>query len=220
MSIALRKVKTVKRDPSIKRILRDRGKRVRFYLLISGILFIGVGFLFSSNKSDTNIFPPQYKSGDEIVTSFGQEPVKVDKSFLVKKKEDKSKNPPVRIIIPDIDINLPVKEAKIVNGYWEVFSDSAGFGMGSAYPDEVGNQVIFAHAKKGLFLPLKSAKIGQTVIILTKDKWYQYKILEIKEVLPSQIEVISPTSESRLTLYTCSGFSDNKRLIVVANKAE
>ncbi len=220
MSTALRKVKTVKRDPSIKRILRDRGKRVRFYLLISGILFIGVGFLFSSNKSVTNIFPPQYKSGDENVTSFGQEPVKVDKSFLVKKKEDKSKSPPVRIMIPEIDINLPVKEAKIVNGYWEVFPDSAGFGIGSAYPDEVGNQVIFAHAKKGLFLPLKSAKVGQSIIVLTKDKWYQYKISEIKEVLPSQVEVIAPTSQSQLTLYTCSGFSDNKRLIVIGDKVE
>ena len=100
----------------------------------------------------------------------------------------------------------------------EVFPDVAGFGLGSAYPDETGNQVIFAHARKGLFLPLKNVKVGQIVYVMTKEKWFSYKIEEIKEVLPSQTEVIAPTPDQVLTLYTCSGFADSKRLIVKAKR--
>ena len=55
-------------------------------------------------------------------------------------------------------------------------------------------------------------------MILTKEKWYEYEIKEIKEVLPSQTETIAPTKEETLTLYTCSGFSDSKRLIVIAKR--
>ena len=67
---------------------------------------------------------------------------------------------------------------------------------------------------------LKKVKEGQLVYVFTKDKWYSYKIDTIKEVLPTQTEVIAPTDTAVLTLYTCSGFSDSKRLIVQAKRVE
>ncbi len=216
MSVALRKVKTGKSESSLKGILQNRRKRIRLFLLVSGILLLGFGFSLSGIPTSGSNQEQKISNSGEVV-SFSQEPVRVDKSLLLE-KINKSKNPPIRIIIPSLDIDLPIKEAKVVKGYWEVFEDVAGFGLGSAYPEEVGNQVIFAHARKGLFLPLKNVKAGQMVYVLTREKWYSYKINEIKEVLPSQIEVIAPTSESILTLYTCSGFSDSKRLIVKAVK--
>lgn len=216
MSTALRKVKTGKSETSLKGVLQNRKKRVRLFLLVSGILLLGFGFSLSSISTPGNNQEVKISTTGEVV-SFSQEPVKVDKSLL-SEKINKLKNPPIRIIIPSLDIDLPVKEARVVKGYWEVFENVAGFGLGSSYPEEVGNQVIFAHARKGLFLPLKNVKLGQMVYVFTKEKWYSYKISEIKEVLPSQIEVIAPTTEAILTLYTCSGFSDSKRLIVKAVK--
>jgi LPXTG-site transpeptidase (sortase) family protein len=215
MSAALRKVKNKPNQVTLKKILKDEKKRIRLFLLISGITLLTFGF-FSSRP-----LPKQVQTDSNIqVSSFLQEPVNVDKALLTAKTNKfQQKNPPVRIIIPDLNIDLPVKEAKVVKGYWEVFPDSAGFGIGSSYPDEVGNQVVFAHARKDLFLPLKSAKVSQLVYVMTKDKWYSYKIETIKEVLPTQTEVIAPTKEITLTLYTCTGFSDNKRLIVIAKKS-
>lgn len=217
MSAALRKVKTGKSETSVKGILHNRRKRIRLFFLVSGILLLGFGFSLSGNSFLGSSQDVKISVSGEVV-SFSQEPVKIDKSLL-SEKINKSKNPPVRIIIPSLDIDLPVKEAKVVKGYWEVFESVAGFGLGSSYPDDIGNQVIFAHARKGLFLPLKNAKVGQMVYVLTREKWYSYKIDQIKEVLPSQTEVIAPTTEAILTLYTCSGFSDSKRLIVKAVKA-
>lgn len=221
MSTYLRKVKNSRRKQvTLKELLKDEKKRVRFYFLVSGVLLIVLGFLLS--KPHQNIVTDNKTvtvTSSIDIDSFSQEPVKVDQSLTSPDKNKINvKNPPVRIMIAALQIDLLVKEAKVIKGFWEVFPDSAAFGLGSAYPDESGNQVIFAHAREGLFLPLRKAQIGQNVMVLTKDKWYSYKIKEIKEVLPNQTEVIAPTKEAILTLYTCSGFSDSKRLIVTAER--
>src|SRR3990167_742412 len=143
--------------------------------------------------------------------SFASEPVRVAE-FEITEVEESQK--PRRLLIPDLTIDLEVDQAPIVNGYWQVFVDKAGWGEGSGFPGAVGNQVIFAHAREGLFLPLKDVTIGQKVYILTEAAWYEYRVEEINEVYPNQTEVIGPTDDERLTLYTCSGFADTKRLIV------
>lgn len=125
---------------------------------------------------------------------------------------------PQRIVVPAISTDIAVKPAKVIKGKWEVFEDSAAFGLGSTEPGKAGNTVIFAHARKGLFLPLRDIKNSDKVYLMTKDKWFAYEVKEIKEVLPSDISVIKPTEDETLTLYTCSGFADSKRLIVVAKR--
>ncbi|MBI3379771.1 sortase [Candidatus Gottesmanbacteria bacterium] len=223
MSASVHKIKDHhKQSVTLKELLKDEKKRVRLYFLLSGVLLVILGLLLS--KSHKNIETNQNKT--VIITStldidtFAQEPVKIDKALTTidKQNDQKAKNPPVRLTIPALQIDLPVKEAKVVKGYWEVFPDSAAFGLGSSYPDEVGNEVIFAHARDGLFAPLRNAKVGQNITVFTKDKWYSYKINAIKEVLPNQTDVIGPSKDTVLTLYTCSGFSDSKRLIVTAQR--
>lgn len=175
-------------------------------------------FLSAINTSKISVSEPSVVA--ESSASFSTEPVKIEEGLLKPNGRPQLDNkPPIRIVIPDLSIDLPVKEARVIKGYWEVFPDVAGFGLGSAYPEEVGNEVIFAHARPGLFLPLKDAKIGQKIVVFTKDKWYSYTVSDIKEVNPNQIEVIAPTQDSTLTLYTCSGFADSKRLIVTAKRS-
>lgn len=125
---------------------------------------------------------------------------------------------PTSVKISDLSLDVKVKPAKVVGGKWEVFSDSASFGMGSALPGKRGNQVIFAHARSGLFLPLRSVKPGMNIIVYTDGGGFSYRVNEVKEVFPSETRVISQTSDETLTLYTCSGFADAKRLIVVAKR--
>lgn len=189
-------------------------------MLISGLFLIIGGFTLSNNGTSSPVKNNNLQI-DNDVSSFSQEPVSVDSKLTELKKtslREKAKLPPIRIIIPSVNIDIKVKESKIVNGFWEVFPDSAGFGLGSSYPQDKGNQVIFAHARKGLFLPLNDVKIGQIVYVLTQEKWYKYTINNIKEVLPTQTDVISFSDDSILTLYTCSGFADSKRLIITAAK--
>jgi len=157
--------------------------------------------------------------GEDIATSatFENEPVRIE---LTNNQDIDEAALPVRIIIPDLEIDLNVQESKIVDGYWEVPEDKAAWGEGSGVPGRVGNQVIFAHARQGLFLNLESIETSMSIYVLTDNDWFTYEVSEIKEVYPNQIEVIAPTDNERLTLYTCSGYKDSKRLIVVANTVE
>lgn len=216
MSSSVRKIKSRSEKGELKTILTDEKKKARLVLLVCGLLFVA-GSLIVPRLENSSIPTQTNVTNNDTVTSFSQEPVKID-AAITSRQNIKTKNPPVRIMYPLLEIDIPVKEAKIIKGYWEVFPDAAGFGTGSSYPDEGGNQVIFAHARGGLFLPLKNAKVGQNIFVLTKDKWYQYAVTNIKEVLPTQIEVIAPTTEPILTLYTCSGYADSKRLIVTAKR--
>lgn len=128
---------------------------------------------------------------------------------------------PVRLIIPSVKIDVPVKPSKVIAGVWELHEDAAGYGLGSALPGRFGNSVIFAHARAKLFLPLRKIKINDLISVKTRDDhWFSYTVVEKKEVDPTQIEVIAPTFDKTLTLFTCSGFVDSKRLIVVAKQKE
>jgi LPXTG-site transpeptidase (sortase) family protein len=147
--------------------------------------------------------------------TFADEPIRIEGFSLNTSQEV---NIPINIIIPSVSINLDVKEARIVDGYWEVFEDTAGWGQGSGVPGSLGNQVIFAHAREGLFLPLKEVQVNDEIFVLTEGGWFGYKVNEIKEVFPDQVEVIAPTEDEILTLYTCSGFNDSMRLIVTAKR--
>jgi LPXTG-site transpeptidase (sortase) family protein len=225
MSGTIRKIKNKPTAKKRIKILKTEENKVRFFLLMSGLVLIVLGIIISRIPKNFKTQIEATPQGD-IVISFSQEPVKIDNLLLnnsrevsnIRGKKEEVKAPPFKVIVPSLGIDINVKEANVVKGFWEVFPEDAGWGKGSAYPEDKGNTVIFAHAREGMFLPLKKAKIGLSVYVITKDKWYQYVINEIREVQPSQTEVIAATDSSVLTLYTCSGFSDSKRLIVIANR--
>ena len=125
---------------------------------------------------------------------------------------------PRKVIIPRMSVDLNIKKSEVINGYWQVFDDVAGWGSGSGIPGSPGNQVIFAHAKEGLFLPLRSIKLDDSIYVFTESKWFGYSVREIKEVYPDRVEIINPTDDETLTLYTCSGFADKKRLVIIAKR--
>jgi LPXTG-site transpeptidase (sortase) family protein len=128
----------------------------------------------------------------------------------------KTENTPVRILIPNANIDLPIVSAKVINGYWELSETTASYGLGSGLPGENGNTVIFAHARDGLFYNLKDVKMGDIVYVFSKNMWFRYKVNKITAVYPNEVDVINPTKTQVLTLYTCTGFDDQKRLIVQA----
>lgn len=145
--------------------------------------------------------------------NLGKNPIEINSKLL---ESEIVLNIPDRILIPKSNIDLKVIPSRIVNGYWELSEDTASYGLGSGTPDAKSNTVIFAHAREGLFYNLKNVKIGEIVYVFSKDKWFRYKINKITTVYPNEIQVIQPTKNETLTLYTCSGFYDEKRLIVTA----
>jgi len=187
-----------------KRSIRKRIK-VKSYTLRNK--FIGLIFLVLALVI---LFLPQILPTPKIN---GNNPIKISASFLGAKG---TRNDPVRILIPSVGIDLKVIDAPIINGYWELSDNTASYGLGSGLPGTKGNTVIFAHAREGLFYNLKDVKVNDTVYVFTKNNWFRYKVNKITAVYPNQTEIISPTKNEVLTLYTCTGFYDEKRLIVRA----
>lgn len=171
---------------------------------IVGLLFVFATFLIIILPP--TIFKPESKTTDK-------NPISINSKLLESKDTDSN---PVRIVIPKTDIDISVTDSEVVNGYWELSETTASYGLGSGQPGTKSNTVIFAHAREGLFYNLKDLKLKDTIYVFTKDKWHRYSVNKITTVYPNQIEVIQPTKNEVLTLYTCSGFSDEKRLIIQA----
>ena len=142
------------------------------------------------------------------------EPINIPENFVYPSKED---DKPQRILIPKIFVDASVKEAKVENGTWQTYEDSASFGVGSAFPNtNNGNTVIFAHAKARLFSELDKLNEKDVVYVLGKDGWYRYFVDQKFYVLPNDIGFLSKDYGRSLILFTCYGADDEKRVVIIA----
>lgn len=124
---------------------------------------------------------------------------------------------PQRVTINSVNIDLPITPAHIVGGVWETSDTTATHLITSARPGEKSNIVVYGHNRSHLFKALHDLKEGETITLTTEDgNQYQYLVSTKTVVTPDQIEVVLPTEKEELTLYTCTGFLDSKRLVVKA----
>ncbi len=178
--------------------------RLRIFKKTTGIIILLLGVFFLFLPQIISLFPQE---------TISTEPILADRAFSQSSAEDQI---PTRIIIPSVSIDLPITIAPLKNGYWIPSETTASFGEGSSLPTGNSNTVIFAHAREGLFLPLRNVKEQDTVYVMTANSYVSYTIETITEVKPTDVYTVKPTDDKRLTLFTCSGFLDQKRLLVVA----
>lgn len=131
------------------------------------------------------------------------------------------KSIPVEISIESVGINLAVSEGVIKNGIWEISKVGATHLSSSKNPEEGGNIVIYAHNKSNLFGKLPKVKAGDLVKLKNQNaESFTYVVSETAVVDPTRIDYVSQKSEEVLTLYTCVGFMDTKRFVVVAKPTQ
>lgn len=169
--------------------------------------------LIKTSPKSFPVIPTEETATTSAITNADYGPIKLDAGLLTLREPTQ---PPLRIVVPSRKVDLSITEARVINGYWELSETTASHGIGSANPGESGNVVVFAHARDTLFGPLRDLKAKELIYILTKDRWFRYQVEETKLVDPSSIETIAPTTKEQLTLFTCSGFLDTKRLILLA----
>jgi len=58
-------------------------------------------------------------------------------------------------------------------------------------------------------------KIGDEIEIYEGDTKFSYKVIEVRRIKPTDVDAIL-SDRNRLTLYTCDGRFDQKRLVVYA----
>lgn len=124
---------------------------------------------------------------------------------------------PTSISIPSLSIDLPVTDAAIKNGEWQVSSTGASHLETSANPGEGGNIVIYGHNLLKIFGKLGNLKLGDKIYVTNENGEQTTYIAEEKKVVfPDEVESVLPTETEQLTVYTCTGFADSQRLVFIA----
>lgn len=123
---------------------------------------------------------------------------------------------PVAIMeIPSIKLKQP-----IVDGITEdVIKYFLGRFPESAMPGEVGNFAVAGHRVSDFtdaFINLYKVKVGDEVIVTTKDGRFTYEVDNSFIVDPDQVEVLDDADYEKMTLITCT--IGSKRRVVVTGK--
>ncbi len=124
---------------------------------------------------------------------------------------------PSSISIPSVRINVKVDEGGIASGNWILSSDKALYLPTSGKIGEGYNTIIYAHDTNNLFGPLLWVKKGDLILLTDrKGKEFKYKIFSTEEVDPKDLSKLYSTEKNIVTLFTCDGWFDEKRLLVKA----
>jgi hypothetical protein len=129
--------------------------------------------------------------------------------------------PGYRIKIARLAIDLPLAEGDIERDTvrQETPDNFALHLPGTALPADGGNSYIYAHARRGMFLSLWNARVGDEVVIVTPDgRERRYVVSEVHpRVAPTDVSWAAPTATERLTLQTSTGPNpDDPRFVVIA----
>ncbi len=121
----------------------------------------------------------------------------------------------IRIQIPSLKVDAPV----VQGDGWEQLKKGVAQHVGSANPGGDGNVVLSAHndVYGELFRYLDRLQPGDLVIIYTQQKQYTYVVDRTVIVKPTQVEVMTGTSDSTVTLISCYPYLvDSDRIVVFA----
>lgn len=128
---------------------------------------------------------------------------------------------PAEIMIPSLNLDLSVDPGNIMDGVWQISANNATFSTSSSPPGSGGNTVIYGHNLKRIFGNLPYLSEGQKVSVKTKSgKLYHYTVVEKYFVGPDRVDLVSPTDEPMLTVYTCWGAFDRQRVVIKAKPVD
>ncbi len=119
------------------------------------------------------------------------------------------------LVIPKIGVDKYVVEG-VEEGDLQ---QGPGHYPGTPMPGEPGNSAIAGHRTTygAPFYSVNELQKGDDIFVTTKAGQFHYTVDQTQVVQPTDVEVIGPTSDNRLTLTTCEPrFSATSRLIVVA----
>ena len=166
-------------------------------MLLSGLILLGTFFIWKFHQAR--------------ILSFNTQAVEVT-------SQDEG-TWPIKLTIPRLRVDLEVREAAIIDGVWQISPDSASHLNVSSGLGGSGNTIIYGHNKNGVLGPIRWMSPGDIIELTGEDgKIYTYSVEKTVEVEPDNLEYISPKDYEVLTIYTCTGFLDSKRFIIVAKR--
>lgn len=124
---------------------------------------------------------------------------------------------PIEIQIPGVRMDLSISETAISHNIWQIADAGASHLAVSSRPGEDGPIILYAHNTNDRFGPIRWLSQGQEIQLITEDsRVHTYKIIKTLQVDSDKTSIFFSDKGERLFLYTCDGFADLKRFIVIA----
>lgn len=124
---------------------------------------------------------------------------------------------PVRLRLPSLSLDLAVIPAYKTDSRWPTTSRGISYLASSPLPGDIGNSIFYGHNWVHILGQLKNSQINDPLIIVYSDgRTKNFSVTEVKTVGPNATEILDPAAVPQITLYTCTGFLDTRRLVVIA----
>lgn len=134
-------------------------------------------------------------------------------------KAAKVSQKPATLYIPKLNRVLNVSDGEVVNNRWTISQTGVSYLKTTPAPGSKGNSVLYGHNLKNILGDLYLLQNGDSIYVVAQSgEFVKYQVFETKEVTPDSIEILDNANDSRLTVYTCSGFLDTARFVVVARQ--
>ena len=131
--------------------------------------------------------------------------------------QDISSLQPIGIKIDSINLSLSIIPSEINDNKWEASTKGISYLRTSVIPGDKGNSILYGHNWPNLLGSLKRVKPGQEIVVIYNDNSRRsFEVEYLMSVSPSETSILEKSEDNRITLYTCDGFLDSKRLVAVA----
>lgn len=126
---------------------------------------------------------------------------------------------PIELVIPDQRIDLPIIPAKLQDQEWQLSNQGVSLLQTALPAQKPRGHIIYGHNWRSLLGELHQVKIGGKInLIYGNGNIDQYTVQSIMTVDPKRLDVLDLAKDGTLLLYTCTGFLDSQRLVVLAHK--
>ena len=116
---------------------------------------------------------------------------------------------------------LYISDGYVQGDRWATSQTGVSYLITSALPGKTGNTVMYGHNTVDILGGLWRVHEGDYIyVVLTNGDFIKYQVAERREIDPTQIDIINPSNDSKLTLYTCSGFLDTARFVIIGKQVQ
>lgn len=123
---------------------------------------------------------------------------------------------PKRLFIPKLDLDLPLTEAKIVEGKWPLTKEDAFYLPEPAVFKKGGNIVIFGSNQTKVLGSLTKIKKGDEIYVFGERQYLIFVVAETKTAEPSDLDIFLTTTEKTLTIFSTNDYLNGIRFVVKA----
>ena len=125
---------------------------------------------------------------------------------------------PSHLFIP-WKVDADITSQRLLNGRWVIAENGVSYLEDSGRPGEETPVVLYGHNTREQLGNIRAMVGGEPITLTTEDgAVHRYDVETIQEVDPANTSILKEVSGDRLIMYTCSGFWDSRRWVVVAKR--